>query len=200
MNEKRKLVKHGYDICAKDYSSNRDLFKNQKYLDDLAKYLPVGSQVLDLGCGSGIPVDKFLIEKGYHLTGIDISSAQIKLAKQNLPDGNFIQADMDEINFPDSSFDAVVSFYAIFHIPREEHRELLAKCFRLLKKGGYLLITMGSSDWEGTEDDFHGAKMYWSHYGREKNVQMVKEVGFEIIYDVIDESGNEKHLVIFTKK
>jgi len=196
----RKLVKTGYNQCAKNYADNRDLFKNQKYLEGLAEKLPLKAKVLDIGCGSGVPVDKYLSIKGFQITGIDISEEMVKLAKENLPHGNFLVKDMAEIDFPESSFDAIVSFYAIFHIPREEHLPLLNKLHTLLKTDGYLLITMGSSDWEGTEDDFHGAKMFWSHYDKDKNVELVKQAGFKIIYDTVDTSGGEKHLVIFAQK
>lgn len=200
MDDKRRLVKTGYNQCAKNYADNRDLFKNQKYLKDLAKELSVGAEILDIGCGSGVPIDKYLLEKGFKVTGIDISEEMVKLAKKNLPNGQYLVRDMTEIDFPESSFDAVVSFYAIFHIPREDHLPLLKKLHTLLKTNGYLLMTMGSSDWEGTEDDFHGAKMFWSHYGREKNIESVKEAGFKIIYETVDTSGDEKHLIIFAKK
>lgn len=59
---------------------------------------------------------------------------------------------------------------------------------------------MGSSDWEGTENDFHGAKMFWSHYDKDKNIKLVKKAGFQIIYNTIDTSGGEKHLVVFARK
>lgn len=51
---------------------------------------------------------------------------------------------------------------AIFHIPREEHLALVRKFARMLSSGGYLLVTMGAEDWEGTAD-FHGVEMFWSH-------------------------------------
>lgn len=178
MDNKRKLVKTGYNQCAKNYADNRDLFKNQKYLEDLANKLSAGAKILDIGCGSGVPIDKFLWEKGFKVTGIDISEEMIGLAKENLPDSDFFVKDMAGIDFTANSFDAIVSFYAIFHIPREEHLPLLKKLHPLLKRDGYLLITMGSSDWEGTEDDFHGAKMFWSHYDKDKNVELVKQAGF----------------------
>lgn len=200
MDDKRKLVKAGYNQCAKNYADNRDLFKNQKYLEDLARELPAGAKILDIGCGSGIPIDKFLFEKGFKVIGVDISEEMISLAKKNLPGNEYLVKDMAEIDFPVNSFDAVVSFYAIFHIPREEHLALLKKLHTLLKTDGHLAITMGSSDWEGTEDDFHGAKMFWSHYGKDKNVELVKQAGFRIVYDTIDTSGGEKHLVIFARK
>lgn len=200
MDDKGNLVKTGYNQCAKNYAANRDLFKNQKYLEDLAKELSAGAEILDIGCGSGVPIDKFLLGKGFKVTGIDISEEMVRLAKENLPTGRFMVKDMTEIDFSENSLDAIVSFYAIFHIPREEHLPLLKKLHALLKIDGYLLITMGSSDWEGIEDDFHGAKMFWSHYDKDKNVGLVKQAGFQIIYDMVDTSGGEKHLVIFAQK
>jgi len=124
----------------------------------------------------------------------------IKLARKNLSRGQFLVQDMTEIVFPEGTFDAVVSFYAIFHIPKEQHLPLLKRMHTLLKTGGYLLITMGSSDWEGIKDDFHGVKMFWSHYDKDKNVKLVKQAGFQIIYDTIETSGVEKHLIVFAKK
>jgi ubiquinone/menaquinone biosynthesis C-methylase UbiE len=200
MDKARNIVKQGYNQCAKDYLDNRDLFKNLKYLDGLISKLSPGSKILDLGCGSGIPIDKYLLEKDFEVTGVDISEEQINLAKKNLPKGDFFVGDMSEIDFPASSFNAVVSFYAIFHLPKEEHLSVLKNIFNILKPGGYLLITMGSNDWEGTEKDFHGVKMFWSHYGREKNLELVKSAGFNILNEEIDTSGNEKHLIILAQK
>lgn len=201
MDKPQNIVKQGYNQCAKDYLDNRDLFKNIKYLNDLISRLSNNkAKILDLGCGCGIPIDKYLLEKDFEVTGVDISEEQINLAKNNLPEGDFFVGDMSEINFPDNSFDAVTSFYAIFHLPREKHLSVLKNIFSILKPGGYLLITMGSSDWEGTEKDFHGVKMFWSHYGREKNLELVKSAGFSILKEEIDTSGGEKHLVILANK
>lgn len=200
MSFKKSGVISGYNNCAKNYSENRDLFRNNKYLDSLADKLPTKAKILDIGCGSGVPIDKYLQSKNFEITGVDISEEMIRLAKENFPSGNYLVGDMEKIDFPASSFDAIVSFYAIFHTPRERHLKLLKKIRTLLVNSGYLLITMGASEWEGTENDFHGSKMYWSHYGREKNIQLVKKAGFEIIYETIDTSGDEKHLIIFAQK
>jgi ubiquinone/menaquinone biosynthesis C-methylase UbiE len=195
----KKLVKQGYDQCAQNYLDQRDLFKNQKYLEDLIVKLKPESKILDIGCGAGVPIDKFLIENGFDVTGIDISPKQIKLAQKNNPKGNFLVKDMSKINFPKNSFNAIISFYAIFHIKREDHQKLFNKLFSILKPNGYLLVTMGYEEWEGTED-FHKVKMFWSHYGVEKNLEIIKNSGFKIIHNEIDTSGGEKHLVIFAQK
>jgi cyclopropane fatty-acyl-phospholipid synthase-like methyltransferase len=195
----KKIVKQGYDQCAQNYLDKRNPFKNQKYLKDLVAKLSPKASVLDIGCGAGVPTDKFLIENGFSVTGIDISQEQIKLAQKNNPRGKFTIKDMSEIDYPDNSFDAIISFYAIFHIKREEHQDLFNKLFSILKPKGYLLVTMGSSEWEGMEE-FHGVNMFWSHYGSEKSIGIIKKSGFKIIYSTIDTSGGEKHLIVFAQK
>jgi cyclopropane fatty-acyl-phospholipid synthase-like methyltransferase len=107
--------------------------------------------------------------------------------------------DMSELHDGEYHVDAVVSFYAIFHTPRENHADLLKKFNSFLKPHGYLLITMGAIDWEGKEDNFCGSEMYWSHYGAEKNKELIEEAGFEILFSKVDDAGGEKHLIIFAK-
>jgi len=199
MDLRTKLVKEGYDKCGRQYLLARNKYKNQKYLDDLINRLSKGDKVLDLGCGGGIPIDRYLVGKDMVVTGVDISGEQIKLARTNVPTANFLQVDMREIDYPENSFQAVVSFYAIFHVPRIEHYSLFKKIYNILEKGGYFLLTLGSSDWEG-EEDFYGVKMFWSHYDPEKNLLLLKQSGFEIIYHIFDESEGEKHLVVFCQK
>jgi cyclopropane fatty-acyl-phospholipid synthase-like methyltransferase len=94
--------------------------------------LEPGSSVLDLGCGSGKPAD-VEISKEHQVTGVDISQAQINLARQNVPTGHFLHGDAGSAEFPPSSFDAVVSFYTLEHIPREEHKTVLRRIYKWLR-------------------------------------------------------------------
>jgi cyclopropane fatty-acyl-phospholipid synthase-like methyltransferase len=164
------FVKKQYNKLAENYLAGRDQFKNNKYLDKLNEVLSPNSQILDVGCGAGIPIDKFLINKGYKVIGIDISEKQIELAKKYLPQGEFKVEDMSELTEKEYSVDAVVSFYAIFHTKRESHQEILNKISSFLKKDGLLLVTMGASEWEGKEDNFFGGEMEWSHFGKDINI------------------------------
>lgn len=194
------LVRENYNKVAEDYSSSRDQFKNNQYLEKLVKLLKPGATILDIGCGSGVPVDKYLIDKGFKVLGIDISEKQIELAKKNVPRAVYEVKDMADLKSGDYQVDAIVSFYAIFHIPREQHLDLFQKISSFLIKNGLILVTMGSSEWEGEEDNFYGGKMWWSHYGPEKNREIIKSCGFKILLDEIDTSGGEKHQVILAQK
>ena len=185
---------------AEKYSSARDQFGSEKYLDKLVDLLKPRSKVLDVGCGAGKPVDNFLVDRGFEVIGIDISKKQIELAKQNISKANFEIKDMSKLRKGEYRVDAVVSFYAIFHIPRESHGDLFKKMSSFLLPDGLLLVTMGSSEWEGKEDNFYGAKMWWSHYDPKKNREIIESAGFEILLDEIDTAGEERHQVVLAKK
>ena len=197
---KQKIVKEGYNKVAEDYSSQRDAFKNIPCLEKLSNLLPKGSKILDVGCGAGIPIDKYLIERGYSVIGIDISEKQVELARKNLPQASYEVKDMSDLKIGEYQIDAIVSFYSIFHIPREGHYRLFQKFNSFLKPGGLILVTMGSSEWEGEEENFHGARMYWSHHGPEKNIEIVSKAGFDVLLNEIDTSGGEKHQIILARK
>lgn len=199
-SEGSNLVKQGYNKIAEKYSATRDQFSNIKYLEKLVGLLKPGATVLDIGCGAGVPVDKFLAEKGFKVLGLDFSEKQIEPARNNVPQATFEVEDMMQLQNGEYEVDAVVSFYAIFHTPREGHMELFKKINSFLPRRGYILITMGFSDWEGTEEDFHGTKMWWSHFGADKNIEIVKNAGFRIIFNEIDNSGDERHLIILARK
>ena len=73
-----------------------------------------------------------VLSKRFKVTGVDISETQIELAKKNVPEAYFVCQDMTRLDFPDGAFDAICSYYAVIHIPREEHRPLLLKFHRMI--------------------------------------------------------------------
>src|SRR4051812_19019554 len=118
----KKRVEAGYDAMAEHYLATRteDDPATLQALEKFSQLLPAGGSVVDLGCGAGIPVTLWLADKGYTVTGVDISSRQLELARERIPGATFLKADMAEVDFPPESLDGVVSFYAIIHVPRTE--------------------------------------------------------------------------------
>jgi cyclopropane fatty-acyl-phospholipid synthase-like methyltransferase len=193
------LVKQGYNKAADTYASHRDQFESLKYLEIFSTFVKKGRTILDVGCGAGKPVDAYLIEQGFAVNGIDLSERMIELAKKNVPQAFYEVKDMTELKEGEYCVDGIVSFYAIFHTQKEKHQELLKKFASFMPNGGYMLLTMGAGDWEGSEENFHGTQMFWSHFGAEKNTELVKAAGFEIVLNEIDTSGGEKHQIIIAK-
>jgi 2-polyprenyl-3-methyl-5-hydroxy-6-metoxy-1,4-benzoquinol methylase len=182
----RRTVESGYDRMAEQYLATKDPEDPLalRALADLASLLPKDAAVLDLGCGAGVPVTRWLADRGFAVTGVDVSAKQLELARTYVPEGTFIKADMTEVDFGPESLDAVVAFHSIIHVPRVEHPAPLESIHRWLRPGGALLATMTVADYEGREDDWErwGAPMVWSHYDRKANVAMLREAGFEIKY------------------
>jgi 2-polyprenyl-3-methyl-5-hydroxy-6-metoxy-1,4-benzoquinol methylase len=182
----RRTVESGYDRMAEQYLATKDPEDPLalRALADLASLLPKDAAVLDLGCGAGVPVTRWLADRGFAVTGVDVSAKQLELARTYVPDGTFIKADMTEVDFGPESFDAVVAFHSVIHVPRTEHPALLESIHRWLEPGGALLATMSVADYEGRDEDWEGwgAPMVWSHYGKDANVAMLREAGFEIQY------------------
>jgi ubiquinone/menaquinone biosynthesis C-methylase UbiE len=94
---------------------------------------------LEFGCGAGVPATQVLIEHGLNVTGNDISAAQISLARVHVPKATLIQGDMLTLDFAPGSFDAVLGFYSIFHLPKEEQALMIEKIRGWLRPGGWLL-------------------------------------------------------------
>ena len=82
----------------------------------------------------------------------------------------------------DCSVDAVVSFFAMFHIDRHRHRDLLYRIRSYLQEGGIFLVTTGDSDWEG-EEDFLGVQMPWSHFDKTTNRELIEDSSFRILWE-----------------
>jgi len=193
------IVRKGYDKIATRYMEARSQLINYRYLEKLNNLLGPGSTILDIGCGAGKPIDRFFVNKGHRVTGIDISRKQIKLAKKNVPQASYYVKDIASLQREEYQVDAIISFYTIVHIPRETHQDFFEKINSFLPEGGLILVTMGSSEREGIED-FYGVRMYFSHYAPEKNRDIIEKCGFELMTDEIETNLGDKHQVILARK
>ncbi len=167
-----------------------------------------GAAVLDIGCGAGVPIAKSLAAR-FRVTGVDISPEMVQRAQQNVPTGDFKCVDIMSATFPPCSFDAVVAFYSIFHLPREEHPDLFRRVHRWLRPGGYLLCTLSHFNEDGyTEDDFFGETMYWSNYSLGEYAGILNGAGFTLLetestgsgYEESSQEASENHPLVLSQK
>jgi SAM-dependent methyltransferase len=197
----KEIVRRGYDQISYDYrgdsiSHDRGYFT---WLDELTPLLQPGDAVLDLGCGCGIPVAQELAQC-YKVTGVDLSAVQIERANQLVPQATFLCTDMTTLRFPPESFTAVLSFFAIIHIPLQEQRPLLERCFTWLKPGGYLMAILGHQAWTGTIEEWHGAPMYWSHTDQATYLTWLQEIGFSLLWTRFIPEGDGGHVLLLGRR
>jgi cyclopropane fatty-acyl-phospholipid synthase-like methyltransferase len=189
----KQVVAAGYNAIADTYTAwagTVRVAERHKYTCVLLDRLPEGAMVLELGCGAGMPTTQLLAER-FAVTGVDISAEQLERARVNVPGGTFIQSDMMALAFPPATFDAVTAFYAITHVPREEHVTLFGDVRKWLNPGGLFVASLSSGGSVGEiEDDWLGAPTYFSGYDRETNLQLLADAGFTI-EQATDETDEE---------
>jgi SAM-dependent methyltransferase len=177
------VVAAGYDRIAERYlawSGLRPSPARLRALDLADELIPHGADVLELGCGAGLPMTARLAV-GRRLTGIDISATQIDLARANVPGATFVQADLTSLDVAPASLDAVVAFYVLTHVPRDEHAGLLGRIRSWLRPGGVFIGSFGvEDDPGGIEADWLGVDMYFSHFSARVNRRLVAEAGFVV--------------------
>ncbi|MCP5071428.1 MAG: class I SAM-dependent methyltransferase [bacterium] len=206
MKKAKELVRRGYDKVSHAYRSDHFDPEDDPYysrnMNLLLSHLKAGSRILDLGCGNGIPACRDLAEE-HSVTGIDISPVQIERARALVPAVDFRCEEMTQSRFPPNHFDAVISLYAIIHVPLEEQRGLFQRIAGWLKPGGRLLVTVGQEAWTGTEENWlgvPGGTMYWSHADRETYLAWLGELGFLIEDVTFIPEGKGGHVAILARK
>ncbi|KAH8162725.1 hypothetical protein CIB48_g5527 [Xylaria polymorpha] len=210
----KERLKASYDAMASTYNewtiphSKQRLEYLEKALERLSQTNePAQLAFLELGCGCGLPITKKLLSyPGAKVTANDLSDTQIALAKENLTQGRedgvaqrleLIPGDMNGLAFPDGSFDLVVAFYSIIHLPRSEQTALLERIARWLKPGGYFVANFPKEERESAVmekwlDD--KGWMFWSAWGKEKTLEQMKHAGFDVLIadvadDVVDDTS-----------
>lgn len=183
MDERKELVAAGYDDVAEEYARLERpgrAWPRLRLLRDLLARLQPGSTVLDLGCGNGVPALREIVRL-HEGIGVDISKTQIDLAESNVPSAELLCADVMELQFPPRTFDAVVAFYVLDHLPREEHAPLLAKVHGWLRPGGLVLFSIEPDDEPASVGEWLGKPMFFSRFDAETTLRLVCNEGFTIL-------------------
>jgi cyclopropane fatty-acyl-phospholipid synthase-like methyltransferase len=156
------VVARGYDRVAGEYAALESQRSPWPRLDRVRAFiadLPDGSRVLDVGCGNGVPATREIATR-HSVMGVDISPAQIALARSNVPNATFHCADAREIEFPAGSFDAIVALYLIDNVPCEDYPALFRTLAGWLRPGGRILLSAEPGDDPGRIYEWLGVPMF----------------------------------------
>lgn len=193
-----KVVQAGYDRlghCYRDWAQDSPV--RLRWVQTLVSALRPGSLVVELGCGPGEPATRMLAEH-HRVVGVDASAVQLRLARVAAPGAALVQADMTRLALRAGSVDAVASFYALGHVPSDQHVRLFAAIARWLRPGGLLLTSALLQPGDGEEADWLGVPMFFGGIGAAATRRAVSAAGLQVeTWEVIEEDEGDYGVVSF---
>lgn len=178
------------DACSDDvvdlyerHSDSYDLDRGRTlveraWLDRFLSHVPPGGTVLDLGCGMGEPIARYLIEQGFAVVGVDSSPSMIARCRRRFPEAEWIVADMRELELV-RRFAGLLAWDSFFHLEMDDQRRMFPRFASHLGPGAPLMFTSGPGAGEAI-GTYRGDPLYHASLGPDENEALLAEHGFSV--------------------
>ena len=160
-----------------DALRGRDL-KEREWIDAFTAH-PREATILDLGCGSGEPVARHLIESGYRVTGVDSSPSLIAMCRERFPDHQWLVGDMRHLNL-ERRFAGILAWHSFFHLHFDDQRAMFPRFAALAAPGAALMFSAGPMHGEAL-GEWQGEPLYHASLAQEEYRSLLSGNGFDVL-------------------
>jgi SAM-dependent methyltransferase len=184
-----------YQRRAHDWAIDRagGSLVEKAWLDRFLALLPARASILDIGCGSGEPIARYLIENGHDLTGADSSSALIDICKTSFPSQNWLVADMRKLSL-NRRFDGMIAWDSFFHLGHVDQRRMFP-IFRMhAASKAALMFTTGPAHGEAV-GNFHGEPLYHASLDQAEYSSLLNQNRFRVVSHVVEDPACGRHTI-----
>jgi ubiquinone/menaquinone biosynthesis C-methylase UbiE len=190
-----------YEELAEDYYKTHFNINEIKNIADFFIQNLKGQKILDIGCGPGRDA-KYFSEQGLEVTGIDLTSNFVKMASQNVPNAEFMQMDMRNLDFPENTFDGIWACASFLHVPKEDAKNTLLGFRKILKPAGliYLSVKQGNEEKFVEKDEYKGRTKFFAFYTQDEFKNLIESCNFKIVKVLIDNKKDTWINVFATKE
>jgi len=213
--EKRKNVQSDYDLVANDYCQEfGTIIEDKELVDKFISFLTPNAFVVDLGGGSG-KVSNYLNNKGFSAVCYDFSENMMHSAKRLFPSLPYVLDDMLNINkhYKANSVNGIIALYSLFHIPKENLKQLFVDIYKVLKQDGVFCCSFSLGKGEEFVDEPYLKErgknaLFMNFVAKQELYKLLKDVDFDIVYEtekreigdnVLGENGNDAIYIIAKK-
>ncbi len=169
-----------YDRVAANNASERRGFAGERaYLNAIVDRLPREARILDLGCGTGVPIARFFIERGCAVTGVDAAPAMLAFCRGGFPAAEWIEHDMRTVAL-NRRFDAIIAWDSFFHLPPDDQRAMFPVFGKHVAPQGLLLFTSGPAEGAAI-GNLYGQELHHASLGPEEYRRLLAEQGFSVL-------------------
>lgn len=155
------------------------------WLDRFRAVMPEGADVLDLGCGSGEPVARYLIEAGHRVTGADSSPTLIDLCRARFPSATWIAGDMRDLSLG-RRFGGIIAWNSFFHLTPDDQRAMFAVFRDHAAPGAALMFTSGPRAGEAI-GSYQGEALYHASLDTAEYEAILAAHGFSVVQHVVED-------------
>jgi SAM-dependent methyltransferase len=182
---------NGYEGVATEFLAGRGRAPSTaigtERVRDWARTLPRGAAVLDLGCGSGLPITQVLVTEGLNVYAIDAAPSLVEAFRRNLPKIPVACEAVEDSLFFERTFNGVVGWGLMFLLPPQDQRRLIGRIADILAPGGRLLFTSEAEPlaWNDAMTGLESRSL-----GAEEYRRLLLSVGLSVISEYEDEGQN----------
>lgn len=133
-------------------------FAGKAWIDRLVAPLAEGAAVLDLGCGDGQPIPRYLLDRGFAVTGVDAAGSVIDLVRTRLARGRWIKGDMLTVQV-DGPFDAVIAWNSLTWLSHTDRALMARRAAAWLRPEGRMLFN-APADRDPSRKDYRDGSPY----------------------------------------
>ncbi len=151
----------------------------KRWLDRFCALLPAGAAVLDIGCGSGLPIARELIRRGFDVTGVDGTPTMLAQFQRNLPGIAAHLVDMRQL-FLARCFAGMIAWDSFFHLSPEDQRGMFSRFQAHAAPGAALMFTSGDAEGEAI-GELEGDPLYHGSLDPEEYRNLLADAGFAVI-------------------
>jgi SAM-dependent methyltransferase len=189
MNDTAKCVIDHYERHARAWDPDRNLhvspWNDKPWHDRFITSLPKAGSVLDLGCGSGSPVAKYMAANGLRVTGLDSSPTLISLCRERLPDHEWLVGDMRSLLLS-RWFDGVLAWDSFFHLTPDDQRQMFDVFARHAAQSTVLMFNTGSAHGESV-GEYRDDPLYHASLAPDEYRLLLSDIGFEIVAHAVED-------------
>ena len=157
----------------------------RKWLDRFTSLLPPNPSVLDLGCGSGVPIGRHLVDKGACLTGVDASPELISIAREHVREADWIVADMRGLQL-ERRFHGILAWDSTFHLTPDDQREMFPVFQRHAVCAAALMFTSGPDHGDAI-GEWEGEALYHASLSGDEYRSLLDRHGFDVVDHVVED-------------
>lgn len=189
-----------YERHADDWARERGdrLVLEKNWLDRFTALLPEAATVLDLGCGSGMPIAGHLIERGCRVTGVDSSPAMIGRCARRFPGHEWLVGDM-RTSAPDRTFHGILAWDSFFHLAPDDQRRMFPVFGTRAAAGAALMFTSGPTA-DVRIGTYHGEPLYHASLDSDEYRELLHVNGFEVVAHIAEDPGCGLHTVWLARR